>query len=54
MERTERLHVTDISFEYPEDFDPKRLLNSALGIIFDKPIQVQIKFAKETAPYIRE
>ena len=54
VERIERLEVTDIPFDYPEDFDPEKLLSSAFGIIFDKPIQVKIRFSKEVAPYIRE
>ncbi len=54
VERIERLEVTDVSFDYPEDFDPEKLLTSAFGIIFDKPFQVKIRFSKEAAPYIRE
>jgi predicted DNA-binding transcriptional regulator YafY len=54
VERIERLHLTDVPFEYPEDFDPERLLSSAFGIIFDKPVKVRIRFSKEAAPYIRE
>jgi len=34
-------------FDYPEGFHPERLLSSAFGIIFDKPIQVKIRFSKE-------
>ena len=54
VERIERLDVTDVSFDYPEGFDAQKLLCSAFGIIFDKPIQVKIRFSKEVAPYIRE
>jgi predicted DNA-binding transcriptional regulator YafY len=54
VERIERLDVTDTPFDYPKDFDPETRLSKAFGIIFDKPIRVKIKFAKETAPYIRE
>ena len=54
VERIERLEVTDIPFDYPEDFDPEKLLCSAFGIIFDKPIQVKIRFSKEVPPYIME
>ena len=54
VERIERLQVTDVSFQYPENFDPEKLLNSAFGIIFEKPFQVRIRFSREVAPYIRE
>ncbi len=54
VERIERLQVTDNSFDYPEHFDPEKLLSSAFGIIFDKPFQAKIRFSREVAPYIRE
>jgi len=54
VERIERLQVTDVSFQYPESFDPEKLLSSAFGIIFDKPFQAKIRFSREVAPYIRE
>jgi predicted DNA-binding transcriptional regulator YafY len=54
VERIERLEITNIPFDYPKGFDPEKLLSSAFGIIFDRPIQVSIKFSKEVAPYIRE
>ena len=54
VERIERLQVTDISFEYPKDFDPEKLLNSAFGIIFEKSVQFRIWFSRDVAPYIRE
>jgi predicted DNA-binding transcriptional regulator YafY len=54
VERIERMQVSDISFNYPEHFDPEKLLSSAFGIIFDKPIQVKIRFSRGVAPYIRE
>jgi predicted DNA-binding transcriptional regulator YafY len=54
VERIERLTVTDIPFDYPKDFDAEKLLCSAFGIIFDKPVQVKIRFSKEVAPYIKE
>jgi hypothetical protein len=49
VERIERLYLTEVSFEYPEDFDPERLLSSVFGIIFDKPVRVKIRFSKEAA-----
>jgi len=54
VERIERLEITETPFDYPEGFDPEKLLSSAFGIIFDKPIQVKIRFSKDVAPYIRE
>ena len=54
VERIESLQVTNTPFQYPEDFDPEKLLSSAFGIIFDKPIRVKVRFSREVAPYIRE
>lgn len=54
VERIERLETTDVSFDYPKDFHPEKLLDSAFGIIFDKPIQVKIRFSRKVAPYIKE
>jgi predicted DNA-binding transcriptional regulator YafY len=54
VERIHRLQVTDIPFEYPEDFEPEKLLSSAFGIIFDKPIRLKVRFSKQVAPYISE
>lgn len=54
VERIERLQVTSTSFDYPEDFDPERLLRSAFGIIFDKPIRLKARFSRQVARYISE
>lgn len=54
VERIERLQVTDVSFEYPEDFNPEKTLSSAFGIIFDSPARFKIRFSREVARYIRE
>jgi predicted DNA-binding transcriptional regulator YafY len=54
VERIEGLKITEVSFDYLEDFDPEKLLCSSFGIIVDEPIQVKIKFSKAVAPYIRE
>lgn len=54
MERIKNLSATRDSFEYPDDFDPETLLESAFGLIYDDPIAVRIKFSAGQARYIQE
>ena len=54
VERIESLQVSNTPFQYPDHFDPESILSSAFGIIFDKPIQVKVRFSREVAPYITE
>jgi len=54
VERIKNLSATRGNFEYPDDFDPETLLESAFGLIYDDPIAVRIKFSSGQARYIQE
>jgi len=54
VERIKALEVTGESFDYPEDFDPERFLDTTFGIIYDEEFTVRIWFSREQARYIRE
>jgi predicted DNA-binding transcriptional regulator YafY len=41
-------------FTYPADFRPERLVQDAFGIIGGRPVDVQLRFRRAVAPYIRE
>lgn len=53
----ERIHeITDSgsSFEYPKDFNPEELLESAFDIVYGDPMDVKIWFSANQARYIKE
>jgi len=54
VERIQSIKKTGEAFEYPEDFDPEALLESAFDIVFKDPLKVQIWFSPEQARYIKE
>lgn len=54
VERIEKLTETKSSFEYPRDFDPEELLESAFDIIYGDPVDVAIWFSADQARYIKE
>jgi predicted DNA-binding transcriptional regulator YafY len=54
VERVQHLKKTGESFEYPEDFDPEALLESAFDIVYGDPVKVKIWFSPEQTRYIKE
>jgi predicted DNA-binding transcriptional regulator YafY len=54
LERIQEISKTGDFFEYPKDFDPEELLESAFDIVYEDPIDVKIWFSSGQAPYIRE
>lgn len=49
FERQRRTH-----FEYPPDYDPKRLVSGSFGIFGGDPREICLRFNARVAPYIRE
>ncbi len=54
VERIQTFESTDDCFEYPKNFTPEQMLNSAFDIVYDDPIHAKIWFSAEQARYIKE
>jgi predicted DNA-binding transcriptional regulator YafY len=54
IERIISLRTTENTFEYPKDFNPEKLLESAFDIMFGDPIDFKIWFSASQAPYIKQ
>ena len=54
VERISHLELLDEKFIQPSDFDPSAKLEEAFSMVYDEPIEVEIKFSAAVAKYIRE
>jgi len=54
VERIQKLDKSEETFEYPENFDPEKLLESSFDIIYDDPVSVRLWVSPGQAKYIRE
>ena len=54
VERIQKITKTGELFDYPKDFDPEALLDSAFDIVYEDPIRVKIWFSPDQARYIKE
>lgn len=54
IERIKRIRPFETNFEYPEDFDPEKRLDSAFDMTHGEPVTVKVRFSEEVARYIRE
>jgi proteasome accessory factor B len=54
VERVQKAEVLDQGFEMPADFNPSEYARSAFGIFGGKPVTVELVFAEEVAPHVRE
>ncbi len=54
VERIQKIDKSQETFEYPENFDPEKLLESSFDIIYDDPVSVRLWVSPGQAKYIRE
>jgi len=54
VERIKEITPTTSTFEYPANFDPEVMLESAFDIIWGDPIHAKIWFSADQARYIKE
>ena len=54
VERIEKIKETGEFFEYPKEFDPEELLESAFDIVYGDPVKVKIWFSADQGRYIKE
>ena len=54
VERIQEITKTGAFFDYPNNFDPEELIESAFDIVYGDPIDVKIWFSADQARYIKE
>jgi len=54
VERIQNIEPDESYYEYPKDFDPDEYLKQSFGLIHDEPLNIEIRFLKEQARYIKE
>jgi predicted DNA-binding transcriptional regulator YafY len=54
VERIKKIHLTDDTFEVPEEFDVDEFMRGSFGVYQGKPVNVRILFSAGIAEYIKE
>jgi predicted DNA-binding transcriptional regulator YafY len=54
VDRIKKIHLTDESFEVPEEFDVDDFMRSSFGVYHGKPEKVKVLFSADIAEYIKE
>ncbi len=54
VDRIQTLDMTDATFVVDPSFDAARYQRESFGIIWEKPMNVVIRFSADQAPYVRE
>ena len=54
VDRIKKIHLTDETFEVPEEFDVDAFMRSSFGVYHGKPEKVKLHFSADIAEYIKE
>ncbi len=54
VDRVVSMHMLDEKFEIDREFDAERYRRESFGVIWEKPMNVTIRFRADQAPYVRE
>ena len=54
VERIKKIHLTEETFEVPEEFDVDAFMRSSFGVYRGKPEKVKVLFSADIAEYIKE
>jgi proteasome accessory factor B len=54
VDRIRSLNLTDVQFEVDRSFDPERYRHESFGVVWEKPLNITIRFSADQAPYVRE
>jgi predicted DNA-binding transcriptional regulator YafY len=54
IDRIKKLHLSDETFEVPDDFDVDELTKYSFGVFHDEPVKVRVHFSADVAGYIKE
>jgi predicted DNA-binding transcriptional regulator YafY len=54
VDRIENITLLESDFKIPEGFDVEEFMHSSFGVFRGEPVKVQIRFAPESAGYIKE
>lgn len=54
VDRIRTIGVTTTEFEVDSGFDAERYRRESFGVIWEKPMNVTVRFSAEQAPYVRE
>jgi predicted DNA-binding transcriptional regulator YafY len=54
VDRIKKIHLTEETFEVPEDFDVDDFMRSSFGVYHGKPEKVKVLFSADIAEYIKE
>jgi predicted DNA-binding transcriptional regulator YafY len=54
VERIKKIHLTDDTFEIPQEIDVDEFMRGSFGVYHGEPVSVRILFSAEIAEYIKE